>query len=123
MKDQKKTSKFFKENLPTYYYIFTNNKTPGLAKGLIVVLIMYVISPIDIIPDTIPLLGLVDDLVLFPLTGKLVSILASQDVIKESQEKTDRLWFNSKKYKRFKLIAILILLLILFIVFRNLIQN
>ena len=40
---------------------------PGWFKPAVVLMGLYVVSPIDLIPDTIPLLGVLDDLVLIPL--------------------------------------------------------
>ena len=40
---------------------------PWYARGLLLVIVAYAVSPIDLIPDFIPVLGLLDDLVLVPL--------------------------------------------------------
>lgn len=40
--------------------------TPWLAQALIALAVAYALSPIDLIPDVIPLLGLLDDLLLLP---------------------------------------------------------
>ncbi len=41
-------------------------RTPGVAKGVAVLVIAYALSPIDLVPDFIPVLGLLDDLLLVP---------------------------------------------------------
>lgn len=40
---------------------------PGWLKPAVVLMVIYVLSPVDLLPETIPLLGLVDDVVLVPL--------------------------------------------------------
>jgi uncharacterized membrane protein YkvA (DUF1232 family) len=49
-----------------------DSRTPIVPRLLIVALIAYVASPIDLIPDFIPVLGLIDDVVLVPLGVALV---------------------------------------------------
>jgi uncharacterized membrane protein YkvA (DUF1232 family) len=42
-------------------------QTPWVAKGLALVVVAYALSPLDLIPDPIPVLGYLDDLILLPL--------------------------------------------------------
>tara|TARA_B100000446_G_scaffold175280_1_gene185856 strand:+ start:7833 stop:8021 length:189 start_codon:yes stop_codon:yes gene_type:complete len=41
-------------------------RTPVAAKCLVVIVVAYAISPVDLIPDFIPILGYLDDLILLP---------------------------------------------------------
>ncbi|MDK9700165.1 MAG: DUF1232 domain-containing protein [bacterium] len=50
-------------------------KTPWYAKALLLLVIAYTVSPIDFIPDFIPILGLLDDIILLPLGIALVRLL------------------------------------------------
>lgn len=47
-------------------------RAPGWLKWAVAGLLLYVISPIDLLPDAIPVLGLVDDLVLIPLAVRFL---------------------------------------------------
>lgn len=47
-------------------------RTPWYAKALALVVVAYAMSPVDLIPDFIPVLGVVDDLILLPLGIALV---------------------------------------------------
>jgi len=49
------------------YYACRDPRVPWYAKALLAVIVGYVISPIDLIPDFIPVLGSLDELVLVPL--------------------------------------------------------
>jgi uncharacterized membrane protein YkvA (DUF1232 family) len=40
---------------------------PGWLKPAVALMVLYVLSPVDLLPETIPVLGVVDDLVLVPL--------------------------------------------------------
>lgn len=104
MKKKTKNGKFFREKLPLYYYLIKNDQTPKLAKALIGGLVIYILAPLDIVPDTIPLLGLADDIALIPLIGMLISNLVPTNIWNDSIEKTKNLWFNSKKLKNYKIV-------------------
>lgn len=53
--------------------LFRDPKTPGVVKGVMPVVLVYLASPIDLIPDFIPVLGQLDDLLV--LAGGLGLVL------------------------------------------------
>ena len=57
----------FKEELRVYRLVLQDHRTPKLAKWLLGIAVAYALSPIDLIPDFIPVLGHLDDLVILPL--------------------------------------------------------
>ena len=57
----------FKEELRVYRLVLQDPRTPKLAKWLLGIAVAYALSPIDLIPDFIPVLGQLDDLVILPL--------------------------------------------------------
>jgi len=81
--------------------LFRHPDTPRLAKAVAIAVIAYAVSPIDLIPDFIPVLGLLDDLVLIPLGVAVVVRLTPkphwQSMLAEaeaSREKLPRLWWG-----------------------------
>ena len=54
-------------NLLALWKLFRHPETPWLAKAVAVFVLAYALSPIDLIPDFIPVLGLLDDVILLPL--------------------------------------------------------
>ena len=46
---------------------------PGWLKPAVALMALYVLSPVDLLPETIPLLGVVDDLVLVPLAISFIA--------------------------------------------------
>ena len=64
-------------------------KTPWYAKAVGVVVVAYALSPIDLIPDFIPVLGLLDDLLLVPLGIALVIKLTPREVMAECRERAE----------------------------------
>jgi uncharacterized membrane protein YkvA (DUF1232 family) len=58
-------------------------RTPWIARVLALLVVAYAASPIDLIPDFIPVLGLIDDLILLPLGVALILQLIPRDVMTE----------------------------------------
>jgi uncharacterized membrane protein YkvA (DUF1232 family) len=69
-------------------------RTPRMARVLAVLVVAYALSPIDLIPDFIPVLGLLDDLILVPLGIALCLRLIPADVMddarREAQARMER---------------------------------
>ena len=57
----------FKEELRVYRLVLQDHRTPKLAKWLLGIAVAYALSPVDLIPDFIPVIGHLDDLVILPL--------------------------------------------------------
>ena len=75
--------------LDTYalYLAYRDPRVPWYARVWIVVVLAYAFSPIDLIPDFIPVLGYLDDLILIPL-GVLVALrMIPSQVMQECREK------------------------------------
>ena len=47
-------------------------QSPGWLKPAVALMVIYVVSPVDLIPDVVPFLGLMDDVVLVPLAIRFV---------------------------------------------------
>ena len=45
---------------------------PGWLKAAVALIVLYVVSPIDLIPDVVPFLGVMDDVVLVPLAIRFI---------------------------------------------------
>ncbi|MCL6431473.1 MAG: DUF1232 domain-containing protein [Anaerolineae bacterium] len=72
------------------YAIYLACRDPGVpwyARGLAAAIVAYALSPIDLIPDPIPVLGQVDDLVLVPLGIALLLRLIPGSVMAECRER------------------------------------
>ncbi|MGD9029145.1 MAG: YkvA family protein [Anaerolineae bacterium] len=69
------------------YLASRDPRVPWYAKGLIALVVAHTFSPIDLIPDFIPVLGYLDDLVIAPLGIALALRMIPEDVLAESREK------------------------------------
>ena len=88
-----------KSQVYVLYYAARHPRTPWYAKALIAAVVAYALSPIDLIPDFVPVLGYLDDVILLPLGITLALKLISHDVLAEcaeqarqTQEKTSKSW-------------------------------
>ena len=72
-------------NTYALYLASKDTRVPLLAKIIIGLVLAYALSPIDLIPDFIPVIGYLDDLVLLPLGIWLVIRLVPRDVWRECQ--------------------------------------
>lgn len=64
--DLKERAKKLKIDIPAVFIALKKESTPKSAKVLSWLIIAYALSPIDLIPDFIPILGYLDDLILLP---------------------------------------------------------
>lgn len=60
-------------------------RTPLAAKVVMVVVVAYAVSPVDLVPDPIPVLGLLDDALLLPLGIALAIRLVPDDVLVDAR--------------------------------------
>jgi uncharacterized membrane protein YkvA (DUF1232 family) len=74
-----------KKNIYALYLASRNPNVPLLAKIIIGVVVAYALSPIDLVPDFIPVIGYIDDLLLLPLGIWLAIKLIPKDVWRECQ--------------------------------------
>ena len=63
------------------YWACRDRRTPWYAKALALLTVAYAASPLDLIPDFIPVLGYLDDLLLVPLGMWVVSRLIPREVM------------------------------------------
>ncbi|GBG55255.1 hypothetical protein SPFL3102_00681 [Sporomusaceae bacterium FL31] len=80
--------KIVKDDAIILYYAWKNPRTPPYIKALIVAMIAYVFSPIDIIPDYLPLIGMADDAVLLPTAVIAITKLLPASVLNECYQES-----------------------------------
>ncbi len=67
IQEWRQKARALKQELRAIYLACKDPRTPWYAKALGVCVVGYSLSPIDLIPDPIPILGYMDDLILLPL--------------------------------------------------------
>ena len=109
IKSWKIKSKKLKSEIYALYLASKHPRTPWYAKVLAALIVGYVLSPIDLIPDFIPVVGYLDDLILVPLGIVLLIKIIPGDILEECRAKAEA---NLSKRKPKSWVAAIIIVLI-----------
>ncbi len=86
----KKVAGQLKQEFEVYRLVLRHPKTPVLAKIFLGLAIAYVLMPFDLIPDFIPVIGQLDDLVIVPLLVYVALKMIPNAVVNECREQIRR---------------------------------
>ena len=100
-----------KAQLVTLWFCRRHPDTPLAAKLMAGVVVAYAFSPIDLIPDFIPVLGYLDDLILVPAGIWLTLRLIPAHVLADSRAKADA-WLEERRDKPRNLVAAAVIVLL-----------
>ncbi|HEX2696571.1 MAG TPA: YkvA family protein [Anaerolineales bacterium] len=81
----KSCARALKHETVALYFAFRDPRTPWYAKALGALVIAYAFSPIDLIPDFVPVLGYLDDLIIVPAGIALMLKLISPEVMDDAR--------------------------------------
>jgi uncharacterized membrane protein YkvA (DUF1232 family) len=82
------------------YLAARHTATPWYAKLMVAAIVAYALSPIDLIPDFVPILGYLDDLVLIPLGVTLAIRMIPPTVMSECRARAQEVIANGKPVSR-----------------------
>jgi len=99
-----------KQQIMALWFCYQHPQTPWLPKWISVFVVAYALSPIDLIPDFIPVLGYVDDVIILPLGILLAIRLMPIAVLQECQLKAAEWEARDLRRPVNKLAAVLIVL-------------
>ncbi len=116
MEKLKGRAKQLKTDIPALFIAMKRKKTPVLAKIIAGIAVGYALSPIDLIPDFIPVLGLLDDVIIIPALIALVLKLIPAKVFAECREEAANLWVDGKPKKWYYALPIIFVWLLLIFV-------
>lgn len=105
----KERAKQLKTDIPAVFLALKDKETAILAKVLAGIVLVYALSPIDFIPDFIPVLGYLDDVIILPALTALTIKLIPSDVWQRQREASKDLWQSGKPKSWYFAIPILIL--------------
>ena len=109
MKQLKIWAQSLKRDVMTLWFALKNPNTPWYARVLAAVITAYALSPIDLIPDFIPILGYLDDLIIVPAGVWLLLRIVPEQVLSESRSKSEQ-WFIEQKRKPTSIAGLAIIL-------------
>lgn len=111
--DLKERAKKLKTDIPTIFLSLKDKDTPILAKIFASITVAYALSPIDFVPDFIPVLGYLDDIILLPMLVALTIKFIPTDIIERNRQQAERLWENGKPKKWYYALPIIVFWIII----------
>ena len=96
----KQRARYLKTETFALYLAARDPRTPWYAKFLVAGIVAYAFSPIDLIPDFVPVLGYLDDLILIPLGIALAIKLIPPSVLVECRTQAQETIKNGKPVSR-----------------------
>ncbi len=109
-----------KKDIPAVFIALKNKDTPVIAKIIAAITVCYALSPIDLIPDFIPVLGYLDDVILLPAFIALTIKLIPHNIFEQCRKESENMWINGKPKKWYYAIPIvLIWVLIIWLIIKG----
>lgn len=109
----KQQARALKTEVYALYLAYRDPRVPWYARLFAACVVGYAFSPIDLIPDPIPVLGYLDDLVLVPLGVALALRLIPPDVMAENRAKARDVMRQGKPVNRVAAVIIVVIWLLL----------
>ena len=104
----KSRAKGLKSEVYALYLACKDPRTPWYAKAFAAMVLGYALSPVDLIPEFIPVLGYLDDLVIVPAGMALLIRMIPKEVLEECRERARNA--SRRKLKNWTAGAIIILI-------------
>ena len=119
----KDRAKQLKTDIPAVFLALKRKETPWGAKVLAALTVGYALSPIDLIPDFVPVLGYLDDLIILPAMVALTVRLIPAEVMAACRAEAEGMWKNGKPKRWYYALPIVaVWLLIVFLIVRAVIK-
>ena len=115
----KERARKLKRDVPAVFLAWKDRDTPLPAKILAGVTVAYALSPVDLIPDFVSVLGYLDDVLLLPALIALSIKLIPKEVWERCQAESEDMWKDGKPKKwYFAIPMVLIWLLIIWLIIK-----
>ncbi len=88
-----------KTDIPAVFLALKEKRTPWYARMIAAVVVIYALSPIDLIPDFIPVLGYLDDVIILPALIAWCVKCIPKDVFADCRSRAEGLWGEGKPKK------------------------
>jgi uncharacterized membrane protein YkvA (DUF1232 family) len=109
MMDLKQKAEQLKKDIPAVFLALKHKDTPVIAKIMAAITVGYALSPIDFIPDFIPILGYLDDLLLLPLLAAITIKLIPKSVVEQCRKESEGMWTDGKPKRWYYAIPIVMI--------------
>lgn len=105
----KERASSLKKDIPAVFLALKAKETPILAKILAFLTVAYALSPIDLVPDYIPVLGYLHDVLVLPALVALTVKLIPKDIFERYRQEAEGMWENGKPKKWYYAVPIVLL--------------
>ncbi len=109
----KNKAQVLREQIQVVYYVYRHPGTGLIPKLLIAFTLGYVLSPVDLIPDFIPVIGYLDDLILVPALIALSLKMVPENILAECRAKAKEQPLRLKDNWVFGILFLLIWIIVL----------
>ncbi len=109
----KERAKQLKTDIPALFLALKSRETPLAAKILAGLTVAYALSPIDLIPDFIPVLGYLDDIIILPALIALTVRLIPKETFEKYRKEAAGMWQNGKPEKWYYALPIIVVWLLI----------
>lgn len=107
--DLKARMKKLTADIPALVLALKDRETPVIAKIFAGITVAYALSPIDLIPDFIPVLGYLDDLIILPVLVALTVRFIPRDVLERNRRQAEGMWSAGKTTKWYYAIPVVLI--------------
>ena len=104
-----------KTDIPAVFIAMKKKETPVIAKITAGITLAYALSPIDLIPDFIPVLGYLDDIILLTALVALTVKLIPAEILAECRNESENMWKDGKPKKWYYAVPIVVIWAIIII--------
>lgn len=119
IQNPKERARQLKRDVPAVFLALKASETPIIAKIFAGITIAYALSPIDLIPDFIPILGYLDDVILLPVLIALTISFIPKETFEKYKKEAEFMWQSGKPKKWYYGIPVIVIwMLILWFVIR-----
>lgn len=109
--DLKARAKKLKTDIPVLFLALKDSDTPilVLAKIFAGITVVYALSPVDFVPDFIPVLGYLDDVILLPMLAALTIRFIPKSVLEKNRKQAEGMWKDGKPEKWYYAIPVVLM--------------
>ncbi len=111
--DLKARARQLKRDVPAVFLALRDKRTPIIARVIAAITVGYALSPVDLIPDFVPVLGYLDDVILLPALIALTIRLIPAEVFEQCRRDSEKLWADGKPKRWYYAIPIILIWLLI----------
>lgn len=109
----KERARKLKTDVPALFLALKDKETPIVAKVLACITVAYALSPIDLVPDFIPVLGYLDDVILLPMFIVVTIKFIPENVLERCRKQSEGMWKEGKPKKWYYAMPIVLIWLVI----------